>query len=693
MTATQPAVSGDQYIRTLAAYIKANEYRLVDGTTSRQDKTPLQYLSALNPISWVSDPPPPQLNTKASSSSLAARLRSQAGLSYRPPASPNRKTTSTVVLTLDPQHLLYLLTRFDELGIDVGPLDLRLDLANKPPTYVSFLAAKDPVDTASVNSVTSLRSISSAMSNLSMFSGWSSWNQQNKSGPSAAAIVDMEAKYTYSAFTKIPGLKLAQHTTNSILNKPVQGFEEFPLDTVLSLVPFKNLSHLELSNLSIRMFYGWDVLSDHLVSLVARNAGIGDVAELFIETVVDDMARRRNAATTKIFDDDADYGIDQLRSTNTNSPRSGGFLSPASPLTSPRPSRSRSRSSSFANPSIYDVDLPDGKWGRLRYLNLADNELTFISSESLSLLHSLSHLDLANNLLITIPPALSALPCLVSLNLANNMIETVMGIYATIPNIRVLNLSHNRLDNLCGLERLLTLERVDVRANQVIEAAEIGRLASLPRISNVWIDANPFVKLEPDYRVSVFNLFKSEGHDITIDGSTPTFNEQRQIVSKRPEEPAPPPIITASSSSHGGEAATLSVSPSAVKASTLGRKKGKAAAKRIVDLEAGDARNESASSPPKQHVHRLAELESQLSKVNASPPTMPVSPPTPRQRKTPTMIPNSEALVSSAAVPNPRFLKTEDSDGDAYKKRLEAIKAEAGSAWLRVLAGEMQQSQ
>ena len=93
-----------------------------------------------------------------------------------------------------------------------------------------------------------------------------------------------------------------------------------------------------------------------------------------------------------------------------------------------------------------------------------------------------------------------------------------------------LNLASNRIESLCGLERLVALERIDLRHNLVNESGEVGRLATLPNLSAIWIDGNPLVELEENYRINCFNLFRREGKNMTIDGAGPTFIESRSLV-------------------------------------------------------------------------------------------------------------------------------------------------------------------
>ena len=105
----------------------------------------------------------------------------------------------------------------------------------------------------------------------------------------------------------------------------------------------------------------------------------------------------------------------------------------------------------------------------------------------------------------------------------------------------------------------MALERVDLRHNKLDESAEVGRLSVLPHIAEVWVEGNPFVTLEENYRVHCFDYFLREGKQVMLDGSLPGFYERRSLTTvhidqSRPLQPPPratysPPVVAASSSS------------------------------------------------------------------------------------------------------------------------------------------------
>jgi hypothetical protein len=167
---------------------------------------------------------------------------------------------------------------------------------------------------------------------------------------------------------------------------------------------------------------------------------------------------------------------------------------------------------------------------------LRDNSLTFIPTESLLHLTSLTQLDLSSNLLVSIPPGLSSLYNLISLNVSDNMIDSVQGIYKKLGQVLTIDISHNRLDSLAGLERLVALERVNVGHNRLEESEEVGRLALLPNIAEVCVEGNPFTEIESDHRVKCFDFFWKEGRTILLDGSQAGFYEKLSLTSQPPEQ-------------------------------------------------------------------------------------------------------------------------------------------------------------
>ena len=469
---------GDEYLRRLASFIRTNEKNLAEGgfVRRRRPRKPVEATSsAFNPLAWFG---PSQSAT--------------------PPPKP-------VILSLDTHRLFYILMRLEAIGIDVGTLDVQIESPSRPMSYVNLFQGPDRSDTLSLSSI---RSSLSAVSGLSLGAGW--WSRPEP--PS----VDSELKYIYSCFTKLPALAVTAPGRKVIAELA----NESPNRNALPLDAFKNLQTLECTDIDPRTLLGWDRLAESLRVLTIKRSGLEDISDAFIGAVVDDQARRGGSVS---------------RARRRLIPSGPGK---ASYFSTPLP-ESVAETSEESTPTTNDISsssspppsnqLSSLKWAGLKRLSLSDNALTFLPTEPLQYLTSITHLDLSSNLLVSIPACLSILHNLVSLNLSDNMIDSVLGIYTHLGQVLSLNLSRNRLESICGLERLLAIERIDLRHNLIDESLEVGRLATLPNIVEVWVEGNPFVEVEENYRVACFDYFSKEGKAITLDGSLPGFYEKRNV--------------------------------------------------------------------------------------------------------------------------------------------------------------------
>jgi hypothetical protein len=606
---TPPAIILIIFSQNLAHFVRTHEKALANALQLRRQKDPKNG----TPQTSAGGPVSPTISSSATSSSTSSTLAAALSLPYLNFSSHNIKPAK---LALTPHHLFYLLSRFEDLAIHVGPMNVRLEnLHETASNYVSFLGQsrgpKGPgSDRDSIHSVSSMRSVMSGMTSLWSNFGLSSANSLAKAEKQKAQV-QADLKYLYSAFTKIPCLRLAPDRRARL----IEGYEEFPFDTAVPLLAFKNLSALEISDIDIRQFFGWDRLSEQLRSLTVKRAGIDDPEELLISIVLDDMDKRRrrsskaqmSPATTwapssppkrspvlphaelvksnsapgspnssTIIDDqrDARYsemirsGSADLSTLSKGRQRSTSPVRPTSSRTgsahghirgSHKIRRSGSGSShSSASDTWYNPRgsssnllaagvLPSSKWRFLKHLSLADNSLTSISATSLlPLANTLHSLDLSANLFAQIPDCLASLTALRALNLSNCMIDSLHSLTRNpLPAITALNLRSNRLISIAGIERLLPLERLDLRDNRLTDPTELARLTCIPDLREIWVAGNPFTRTHSNYRVTIFNLFrKTPGYteDIIIDSSGPGYNERRQLV-ERVAERANVPVV------------------------------------------------------------------------------------------------------------------------------------------------------
>ncbi|OAA58561.1 leucine rich repeat domain containing protein [Niveomyces insectorum RCEF 264] len=284
---------GELFIKQLATFVRTHEKALANALQFRRQHGPRhgpsQSVSAL-PTSASSPTLPERPSTSSSTSSSLAAALSLGSLNFA------SHTVKSAKLALTPHHLFYLLSRFEELGIPVGPMGIRIENlhdAAASTNYVSFLSQSQRSksrgsDVGSIRSVSSIRSVMSGMSALwSSFGIGSSISAARTERHKAALLADL--KYLYSAFTKIPCLRLAPDWRARL----IRGYEEFPFDSAVPLHVFKNVQALEVCDVDFRQFYGWDRLADQLRSLTLKRACVDDPAEILIDIVLDDMDKRR----------------------------------------------------------------------------------------------------------------------------------------------------------------------------------------------------------------------------------------------------------------------------------------------------------------------------------------------------------------------------------------------------------------
>lgn len=549
---------GQFFIKNLAHFVRTHEKALANALQLRRQQTPKHNSSqsvsgavgsSIVPGSPTTTNPPSSASSSSTSSTLAAAL----SLPYLTFASHNIKPAK---LALTPHHLFYLLSRFEDLGIAVGPMNVRLENLHADTSsanYVSFLGQSQRPkgrgsDHGSIHSVSSVRSVMSGMSSL-----WSNFGLG--SGGSAArtekqkAAIEADLKYLYSAFTKIPCLRLAPDRRARL----IEGYEEFPFDSAVPLHAFKNISALEISDIDFRQFFGWDRLAEQLRSLTVKRASIDDPTDLLVNIVLDDMDKRRRRSSKaqmsptttwatssspkrsptmphaeliksnsapgspdqrSHIEEDAEgrgaslirSGSDGAKSPTKHRPRSNSPVRPTSSRTgsahghlrgSYKVKRSGSGSShssmsdGWHNPRGSSSNLlsmgilPSSKWRFLKHLSLADNGLTSMSAACLAPLANTLH----------------------SLDLSSNLFTQIPDCLASLTALRALNLSNCMIESLHSLTRnpLPAITALNLRSNRLISIAGIERLYPLERLDlrdNKMTDPTELARLTgiPDLR-------------------------------------------------------------------------------------------------------------------------------------------------------------------------------------------------
>ena len=674
-------------------------------------------------------------------------------------------------LTLTPHHLFYLLSRFEDLSVSVGPMNIRLENINTEASsaYVSFLnkPQRSKTDRDSIHSVSSVRSVMSSMSSFWTSFGLGSRDSESKSEKAKAAL-GTDLKYLYSAFTKIPCLRLAPDHKARL----IRGYEEFPFDTAVPLHAFKNLGALEIIDIDFRSFFGWDRLAEQLRTLTLKRAHIEDPADLLTKIVLDDIDKRRRRSSKCQPSPVLGWSSSSSPAALSKSVPSRSISAPGSPVVgtgfvsglSPQggtpmvrggsegggPAKGHARTSSISpsraatskhvgyrhtrgsysklkrsgsgssnnsdTSSAYNSSsnhaksgsLPASKWRFLRHLSLADNALTNVSTSSLvPVAGTLHSFDLSWNLFTEIPDSLASLVALRSLNLSNCMIDSLHSLSKNpLPAITALNLRGNRLRSIAGIERLLSLERLDLRDNNIRDPTEIARLTAIPYIREIWVSGNPFTKSYSGYRVTLFNLFRKTAgfsEDIIIDSSGPSYSEKKQLV-ERVVEPEAVPVVRApdlttevvqrphaEASPVGEERPKKSVPEVSVRQDHVigsGRRK-KAHRRRIIDVTKDefafteehvedDTKKPVVQGPIADPFVESMPKDGQKAKGGSG---TGIGPQTAKDNH------KSDSAVIQKLFP---AIEGHDWDvgGDIYRQRLEALKQEVGANWLTVLGDD-----
>ncbi|KAK3322498.1 hypothetical protein B0H66DRAFT_206131 [Apodospora peruviana] len=542
---------GEFFIKQLSSFVRTHEKALANALQFKRQNTPRhgssQSVSSVASLAVPSSPPVPERpSTSASTSSTLAAALSLGSLSF------TSHTVKSAKLALTPHHLFYLLSRFEELGIPVGPMKVRLENLHDSTTsanYVSFLGQSQRSksrgsDVGSIRSVSSIRSVMSGMSALWANFGIGSSISATRTERQKAAL-QADLKYLYSAFTKIPCLRLAPDWRARL----IKGYEEFPFDSAVPLYVFKNVQALEVSDIDFRQFFGWDRLADQLRSLTVKRASLDDPADILIDIVLDDMdkrrrrtsktqtspttnwggstsprrsptmpqaelhkstsapgspAARRSTTDLPVGSLSSDAGVDQdvphvrdMRRPSVGRADSDGIpKSPTKASSRPR-SHSPRRPSSSRNGSAnvrgsYKVRR-SGSGSSHSSLSDSWHNSHGSSSNLLSMgilpaskWRFLKHLSLADNSLTTIS-ASSLAPLantLHSLDLSSNLFTQIPDSLANLTALRALNLAHCMIDSLHSLTRnpLPAITALNLRANRLQSIAGIEKLYPLERL-------------------------------------------------------------------------------------------------------------------------------------------------------------------------------------------------------------------
>ncbi|KAF0734805.1 hypothetical protein AaE_009121, partial [Aphanomyces astaci] len=117
-------------------------------------------------------------------------------------------------------------------------------------------------------------------------------------------------------------------------------------------------------------------------------------------------------------------------------------------------------------------------------------------------------------------------PHLTLVNVSHNHLSTVAGAHRYLAAVASLDLSHNHLASTSGLEKMFTLQRLDLTHNVVPTTGEVAYLVSLPLLHDLSLLGNPFVDVA--YRGRVLELL---GRGVVLD-NTPWSPAELNLVDR-----------------------------------------------------------------------------------------------------------------------------------------------------------------
>ena len=112
---------------------------------------------------------------------------------------------------------------------------------------------------------------------------------------------------------------------------------------------------------------------------------------------------------------------------------------------------------------------------------------------------NMAELDLSFNRLSTMAHCNELIGSILYIDILNYFVHS--------KDIRVLLLRHNALESTEGLDKLYSLEHLDLADNAISSLEEGLRLRNLPFLETIWLAGNP-LSFKEDYRVVMFSYYR-----------------------------------------------------------------------------------------------------------------------------------------------------------------------------------------
>ena len=155
--------------------------------------------------------------------------------------------------------------------------------------------------------------------------------------------------------------------------------------------------------------------------------------------------------------------------------------------------------------------------------------------ESLRMLINLKKLDLSSNQILTIEN-IRGLPYLDFINLSHNRIIDVVSLNTKLGNVSTLILSYNLIKKLAGLEKMYSLQKLDISYNHIDDMVQVCKLSDLPNLkfldlsNNVLQRKRKYRFKNAFYRFHVLSCFKELTLDFVLDNTRVSDKEVQKVL-------------------------------------------------------------------------------------------------------------------------------------------------------------------
>ncbi|KAJ9054935.1 hypothetical protein DSO57_1009353 [Entomophthora muscae] len=336
----------------------------------------------------------------------------------------------------------------------------------------------------------------------------------------------------------------------------------------------------------------------------------------------------------------------------------------------------------------YLMSNEDPYWKNLSVVDLSNNGISEFSERAALQITSCRQLFLSRNRFFTIPEGLKELFMLNTLDLSHNSITSASSIDYILGNIHTLDLSYNKLVSLEGVHKLWALETLNIKNNLIQDISEVGRLSHLPSFKALYIKGNPCCQ-KVDYTSELFELLSHSENEMVIDGQKPFKSKPQPTALASSSEPClkePQPVVVEKTPGKGKVLRRVAHIRSTSMSDANREPTSESNASTPRDL-AIDKISEASELAPSVRAVRFSESDELqfTSTPRSSSTTDQVLTFTPKPLRTRSA---SKGRMSPTSIisHSPSILSTNSplSNGDAFRRRIEAMRKEAGTTWLKV---------